>query len=77
MGGMHIVAGERLSPSTRTLSFLPWAHVFGQTIELFGVMSVGGAIGLAEAPATLLDDIQKVVPSAHLAIYPCPNSRFC
>jgi hypothetical protein len=58
--GMHEVAGRHLGPTTRTLSFLPWAHIFGQTIELFGVMSVGGAIGLAESPATLLDDIQEV-----------------
>jgi hypothetical protein len=26
--------------------------VFGQTIELFGVMAAGGAIGLAESPGT-------------------------
>lgn len=44
------------------------AHVFGQTIELFGVMAAGGAIGLAESPATLLDDIKKVRPTVLVAV---------
>ena len=38
-----------LTPEDRTLSFLPWAHAFGQTVELHGVFSMGSSTAFAES----------------------------
>lgn len=46
-----------------SLAFLPWAHVFGQTCELYGGISLGGRAAVVETPATLLDDLPKVQPT--------------
>ena len=51
-----------------TLAILPWAHVFGQSGELFAVIRLGGAIGLAESAATIVDDIVKVKPYFLVAV---------
>jgi long-chain acyl-CoA synthetase len=49
-------------------SFLPWAHSFGQTAELHLLMSRGAAIGLAQSPQTLMDDLLLVRPTLLLAV---------
>ena len=46
-----------------SLSFLPWAHSFGQTCELHTLMSRGAAIGLAESVQTLIDNFSEVKPT--------------
>lgn len=46
-----------------SLAFLPWAHVFGQTCELYGGISLGGRAAVIETPATLLEDLPKVRPT--------------
>lgn len=46
-----------------SLSFLPWAHSFGQTCELHTMMSRGAAIGLAESVQTLIDNFSEVRPT--------------
>lgn len=51
-----------------SLAILPWAHVFGQSGELFAVIRLGGAIGLAESAATIVDDIVKVKPHFLVAV---------
>jgi len=51
-----------------TLAILPWAHVFGQSGELFAVIRLGGAIGLAESATTIVDDIVKVKPYFLVAV---------
>lgn len=51
-----------------TLAILPWAHSFGQTGELYAVIRLGGSIGLAESPATIVDDIVKVRPTFLVAV---------
>lgn len=61
--GMHM-----LDHSYRSLAIIPWAHGYGQTVELHTVMSIGGACGFAEAPTTVLDDLQKVRPSILFAV---------
>ncbi|MDP6946320.1 MAG: AMP-binding protein, partial [Myxococcota bacterium] len=37
-----------------SLSFLPWAHSFGQTVELHTLLSYGASLGLAESVETIL-----------------------
>ncbi len=46
-----------------SLSFLPWAHSFGQTCELHCLMSYGAAIGIAESLSTILDNLAEVRPT--------------
>ncbi len=52
----------------RTLSFLPWAHAYGQTAELHGVMSIGASTGFAESPKTIVDDLALVQPTLLFAV---------
>ncbi|MFI5299504.1 MAG: AMP-dependent synthetase/ligase [Polyangiales bacterium] len=47
----------------RSLSFLPWAHSFGQTIELHGLLSMGGAMALAESVEKIIDNLSEVRPT--------------
>lgn len=51
-----------------TLAILPWAHSYGQTGELFAVIRMGGATGLAESPATIVNDIVAVKPTWLVAV---------
>lgn len=51
-----------------SLSFLPWAHSFGQTAELHCLFSMGAALGLAESPKTLLENFLEVRPTLLFAV---------
>lgn len=46
-----------------SLSFLPWAHSFGQTCELHSLLSMGAGLGLAESVEKLLDNLAEVKPT--------------
>ena len=46
-----------------SLSFLPWAHSFGQTCELHSLLSMGAALGLAESVEKLLANLAEVKPT--------------
>lgn len=53
-----------LDPAGETsLAFLPWAHVFGQVVELYGLFSAGGKIALAESPTTILANLLEIRPT--------------
>jgi len=54
---------ELLTHELVTLAILPWAHSYGQTGELFAVIRLGGALGLAESPSTIVNDIVQVRPT--------------
>ena len=51
-----------------TLSILPWAHVFGQTAELFAIIRLGGGMGLIESTKTIVNDIVQVKPTFLVAV---------
>ena len=43
-----------------SLTILPWAHVFGQTAELFAIIRLGGRMGLIESTKTIIKrDIEE------------------
>jgi long-chain acyl-CoA synthetase len=46
-----------------SLSFLPWAHSFGQTCELHCLLSYGASMGLAESVSTIIDNLAEVRPT--------------
>jgi long-chain acyl-CoA synthetase len=47
----------------RSLSFLPWAHSFGQTVELHGLLSMGGGMALAESVDKIIDNLAETRPT--------------
>lgn len=51
-----------------TLAILPWAHSYGQTGELFAMIRLGSAMGLAESAATIANDIALVKPTFLIAV---------
>lgn len=57
-----------LSHEDVTCSFLPWAHAFGQTAELHGIISAGASMGLAESVQTLMENFLEVRPTVLLAV---------
>ncbi|MFL5351766.1 AMP-dependent synthetase/ligase [Archangium sp.] len=46
-----------------SLAFLPWAHVFGQTVELHGLFSMGASMGIAESVEKIIDNLGEVKPT--------------
>ncbi len=52
----------------RSLSFLPWAHVFGQTCELYVLIAGGASIGLCEGIPKLIDNLAEVQPTVLMAV---------
>ena len=52
----------------RTMSFLPWAHSFGQTAELHMLVYVGACTGFAEKTDTIVSDLELVQPTILVAV---------
>jgi long-chain acyl-CoA synthetase len=50
-------------PTDRSLSFLPWAHAFGQTGELHVLFSVGASMAICEGVDKILDNLAEVSPT--------------
>jgi len=59
---------EYVGAGDRSLSFLPWAHSFGQTAELHMLINFGGQTGFAESPQTIVDDLALVRPTLLVAV---------
>lgn len=57
-----------LEPSDRTLSFLPWAHSFGQVAELHYGLSQGLSLALNDEIAKLLENLAEVRPTVLVAV---------
>ncbi len=51
-----------------SVSFLPWAHSFGQTCELHGMLSRGAAMAIAESIEKLVDNFGEVRPTVLYAV---------
>lgn len=51
------------SDNDRSLSFLPWAHVFGHTAELHCMLSMGASMGIAESVDKIVDNLAEVKPT--------------
>ncbi len=57
-----------LSNDYRTLSFLPWAHAFGHTVELHLLIAVGASMAIAESLDTLVANFGEVRPTVLIAV---------
>jgi long-chain acyl-CoA synthetase len=51
-----------------SMSFLPWAHVFGGHVELNVMMAVGGAVAICSSADELFAEIANVRPSVLYAV---------
>lgn len=63
-----VLALVPVSEQHRTLSFLPWAHAFGQTLELHGVIAMGASTALAESIDKIVDNLSEIKPTALFAV---------
>ncbi|MDB4974699.1 MAG: Long-chain-fatty-acid--CoA ligase [Myxococcaceae bacterium] len=52
-----------VTPEDRSLSYLPWAHAFGQVVELFGLFSMGASLALAPSEEDILKSLLEVQPT--------------
>lgn len=52
----------------RALSFLPWAHVFGGTVELNSIIAYGSSTGICDDTTKLLDYLPEVKPTHMFAV---------
>jgi long-chain acyl-CoA synthetase len=50
-------------PDDRSLSFLPWAHAFGQVVELYGLFSVGASLAIAPSEDEIMKSLIEVQPT--------------
>ncbi len=60
--------GKLLGPDDRSLSFLPWAHSFGQTVELHDLISFGASMALNDELPKLLPNLAEVKPTVLVAV---------
>lgn len=57
-----------ITPDDRTLSFLPWAHSFGHTCELHGMLSMGASMAINSDVSKLVDEMPEVRPTILMAV---------
>jgi len=62
------LAAFPLSASDRTVSFLPWAHAYGQVGELHSLVALGASTAFNDEIGRLVDDIREVHPTILLAV---------
>ncbi len=66
VSGIHAIFP--LTPDDRSLSFLPWAHSFGQVIELHTLFSLGASMGIAESVPQIIPNLAEVKPTMLVAV---------
>ena len=52
----------------RSLAFLPWAHSYGQTCELWASLSHGSSMGICRGIPNILEDLQLVKPTVLFSV---------
>jgi long-chain acyl-CoA synthetase len=57
-----------LEPSDRSLSFLPWAHCYGQTCEVHAMLSMGCSVALNDTIGNLATNLRGVRPSVFFTV---------
>ncbi len=59
---------QHLSSKDRCLNILPWAHSFGQVMELYFFTMNGGSVGIMGSTATIVQDMAQVRPTFVVAV---------
>ncbi|HWE31626.1 MAG TPA: long-chain fatty acid--CoA ligase [Polyangia bacterium] len=52
----------------RSLAFLPWAHVYGGSVELHGMISIGASLAICSKRERILEYLGEVKPSVLFAV---------
>ncbi|CAM9535211.1 unnamed protein product [Ectocarpus sp. 6 AP-2014] len=68
VGIRAILPEDLVSCHDRSLSFLPWAHCYGQTAELHALMAHGASMGISRDVTALLDQLAEVKPTLLYAV---------
>ncbi len=55
-------------PEDRALSFLPWAHSYGQTAEVHGMISMGCSVAINDDLKNLIANLAEVKPTILFAV---------
>ena len=59
---------DMFRPNDKSLAFLPWAHSYGQTCELWVGISHGTAMGVCRGVPMILEDLKLVKPDYLFAV---------
>ncbi|HET7502524.1 MAG TPA: long-chain fatty acid--CoA ligase [Kofleriaceae bacterium] len=62
------LGGFPVTSEDRTISFLPWAHVYGQVVELHILVAAGASTAFNTDTDRLLDDLRTVRPTMLVAV---------
>lgn len=65
---MVVNPSDFIQATDRSLAFLPWAHSYGQTCELFCLLSQGASMGICRGIPHILEDLRLVQPSLLFAV---------
>ncbi|HEU0032556.1 MAG TPA: long-chain fatty acid--CoA ligase [Kofleriaceae bacterium] len=57
-----------IQPDDRSLSFLPWAHVYGQAIELHMLIAAGASTAFNTNTEHLIEDLHEVKPTVLFSV---------
>lgn len=66
--GMADNIHDFIRQSDRSLAFLPWAHSYGQTCELWLGIAHGSSSGICRGVPFILEDLQMVKPTVLFAV---------
>ncbi len=55
-------------PGDRSLAFLPWAHSFGQTAEVYCLLRKGAALAINDAIPNIVSNLPAVKPTVLVAV---------
>ncbi len=56
------------TPEDRTLAFLPWAHVFGQTCEVHITIALGFSSAICDNVSKILENLAEISPTMLLSV---------
>jgi long-chain acyl-CoA synthetase len=65
---MVVDPADFIQSTDRSLAFLPWAHSYGQTCELWCLLSQGASMGICRGIPNILEDLQLVQPTLLFAV---------
>ena len=58
----------QLGPEDRSLAFLPWAHLYGQIVELHSLIATGASTALCEGVSQIMDGLLEIRPTVLVAV---------
>lgn len=66
VSGVHEIF--TFEPDDRSLAFLPWAHAYGQTCEVHGLLSMGCSVAINDDLDKLVENLAAVRPTILVAV---------